>query len=288
MTTDLTRTDGGPIALADFDPRVVDIVRSIVAPDLDDIELAYFLRDCTRRGLDPLARQAYAFKSAKGKVTTVVGIDGFRAIAQATGEYRGQTPPEFTDGTSWSDMPLADPSKLVAARVGVLRAGFDAPVVATAVLREHAQRTDPWRRMPHVMLAKCAEAQALRRAFPHQLSGAYTQEELHDAPDAIDVTATTVTTTDGMSPNLAYRDDALTRLRVLGTTVAAIANLHGDTSWNGLTEADVYDRIVKPKAAKRGVEADLAFVEELIVEAEERYAVTLEARGDAGTNPNGE
>jgi hypothetical protein len=39
---------------------------------------------------------------------------------------------------------------------------------------------DPaWRRMSRVMIAKCAEAQALRRGWPDLLSGLYGEEELH-------------------------------------------------------------------------------------------------------------
>jgi hypothetical protein len=35
-----------------------------------------------------------------------------------------------------------------------------------------------WKAKPHVMLGKCAESQALRRAFPKQLAGLYIKEEM--------------------------------------------------------------------------------------------------------------
>jgi hypothetical protein len=35
-----------------------------------------------------------------------------------------------------------------------------------------------WKNMPHVMLSKCAEAQALRRGWPEAMSGLYVQEEM--------------------------------------------------------------------------------------------------------------
>lgn len=41
--------------------------------------------------------------------------------------------------------------------------------------------SSPWARMPRVMLAKCAEAQALRRAFPEDLSALYEAPELDQA-----------------------------------------------------------------------------------------------------------
>jgi phage recombination protein Bet len=40
-------------------------------------------------------------------------------------------------------------------------------------------KKDGWHRMPDVMLKKCAEAAALRRGWPEDLSGLYVEEEIH-------------------------------------------------------------------------------------------------------------
>ena len=166
----------------------VELVKRTIAKDATDDELALFIQQCNRTGLDPFAKQIYAIKrwdkAANREVMAVqVGIDGFRLIAQRTGEYAGQTPAEWcgADGV-WRDVWLSDEPPL-AARVGVLRRGFAAPLYGVATLAEYRQTTREgaltkfWRQLGPTMLAKCAESQSLRRAFPLELSGLYTPEE---------------------------------------------------------------------------------------------------------------
>lgn len=252
MTTELATITQGP--LAGFDSRTVDLVRGIVAKDLDDLSLAFFLRDCQRRGLDPLARQAYAFKGRGGAVTTIIGIDGFRALAEATGEYRGRLGPFFrsTDGGEWTEQPVPD---LAFAKVGVSRQGFDAPVWAVASLAEMRKPTDPWRRMPGVMLAKCAEAQALRAAFPRTLSGAYTQEEIDT----------------GEARQVRQEHPADEFIDVLLDLQAAVVTL--SMAWKGRSARDVFDGIVVPKAKAQATAINRSFIESLVVDARERIAL---------------
>lgn len=150
-----------------------------------------FLQHCHRTGLDPIARQIYAIERG-GKWTITVSIDGFRLVAQRSGQYAGQTPIEWTaDGVTWTDVWLADEPP-AAARVGVRRRGFDEPLYAVARWKSYAvmvpnwengsrngEKLSPmWERMPDLMLGKVAEALALRRAFPMELSGLYTEEEI--------------------------------------------------------------------------------------------------------------
>ena len=150
-----------------------------------------FLNHCARTGLDPIARQIYAIERG-GKWTITVSIDGFRLIAQRSREYAGQTPIEWTaDGVTWHDVWLSE-APPAAARVGVYRKGFEGPLFAVARWASYAvmvpdwqngqkvgEKLSPmWERMPDLMLGKVAEALALRRAFPMELSGLYTEEEL--------------------------------------------------------------------------------------------------------------
>lgn len=140
-------------------------VASVLAPDLSPEELRLFSMVAARSGLDPFAKQVYAVKrNGKGgaRVTFQTGIDGYRSIAARTGLYDGQDEPEY--GPILPE-PYPHPEY---ATVRVYRKGVSRPIAATAYWAEYVPSDDyMWRRMPRVMLAKVAEALALRKAFPY-------------------------------------------------------------------------------------------------------------------------
>jgi phage recombination protein Bet len=152
-----------------------------------------FLYQCRRTGLDPLSRQIYCIpRKSKGSIqwTTQVSIDGFRVIAEQSGEYAGQGDIEwFTSEREWVDVfiPVSKDDHPLAARASVYRKGFDQPIRAVANWDAYAQTdyngnvTSMWSKMGALMLGKCAEALALRKAFPQDLSGLYTSDEMSQA-----------------------------------------------------------------------------------------------------------
>ncbi|MEV8023354.1 phage recombination protein Bet [Microbacterium sp. NPDC080220] len=157
--------------------------------------VAAFLQHCARTGLDPIARQIYSIaRKSKGQLKwqIQISIDGARLVAERTGQYEGQTTPEFTsDGVTWTQVWLShEPPK--AARVGVYRRGFREALYAVALWDAYVQTkyngdvTDMWQKMGPLMLAKCAEMLALRKAFPQDLSGLYSSEEMSQAAPAAD------------------------------------------------------------------------------------------------------
>lgn len=179
-----------------FTSEEVDLLKQTIMPGATDAELSLFGKVCAQTGLSPFARQIFPVarevydKDLKRKVkkwSFQTSVDGFRLVAQRSGEYEGQTQAQWCgkDG-KWKDVWLEE-SYPSAARVGVYRKGFREPLTAIAVWESYVQTFDKdghqvvaqmWRKMPELMLAKCAECLALRKAFPQELSGVYTQEEM--------------------------------------------------------------------------------------------------------------
>ena len=174
------------------DKQRAALIQLGVGQNVSDADLAVFFHQVARTGLDPFARQIYMIErwTKNGpKQTIQTGIDGFRLIARRATDARngtfGYEPTEWcgTDG-QWRDVWLsADPP--AAARVTVTRDGARFPAVA--LWTEYVQTTKQgaptqmWASKGALMLAKCAEALALRKAFPQDLSGIYTGDEMGQA-----------------------------------------------------------------------------------------------------------
>lgn len=185
MATELATRTAGELATLQsvtYTRDQVDLIKRTICVDATDDELQLFLNRCAKTQLDPFLRQIYSIKR-KGKHVIQVGIDGYRLIAQRTGECDGQEGPQWcgSDGV-WKDVWL-EKGPPAAARVTVFRRGQSRGYAGTALWAEYGvnSNNDLVRQMPAGMLAKVAESHALRKAFPQELSGMYVEEEMEQA-----------------------------------------------------------------------------------------------------------
>jgi phage recombination protein Bet len=192
VTPESPKAKDQQLATMDFSPESIDLIKRTIAVGATDDELKLFLYTAKKSGLDPLVRQIYFVKRKsktkegqwEERMTMQTSIDGLRVIAERSGKYNGQTKVEYG--------PVGDDGRPEWAEVGVYKKGFEHPTYGRAYWDEYvATRYDQyskknvpsgmWGKMPKLMLAKCAEALALRKAFPQDLSGIYTSEEMAQA-----------------------------------------------------------------------------------------------------------
>lgn len=201
----------------DYTASQLSLVKRTVASDCSPDEFNLFVEVCKRVGLDPFRKQIYAVvynkdKADKRKMSIITGIDGFRAVAARNRDYRpdDQEPqlvclPELKD-------PATNPLGIEKAVVRCFKLGPDGdwfPVVGVAYWDEFApineiwawddskgkkqptgkfELSGKWKTMARVMIIKCAEAQAIRKGWPEDLSGIYAAEEMDRV--TVDGTAT--------------------------------------------------------------------------------------------------
>lgn len=185
METALTHGSNGKALVTPMDsfaPTVEQrqIIRDTYANGATDQEFSVLIEMAKARNLNPFLGQIWfvqRWDSQKSRMVWAcqVSIDGLRAQAERTGNYAGQDEPEFEyekDGA------------IKLARVKVYRKDWERPAVGVAFWSEYAAKkkdgglTGMWAGKPHVMIAKCAEALALRKAFPQDTQGLYTAEEV--------------------------------------------------------------------------------------------------------------
>ena len=201
------------VTARDYTPAQLDLIRRTVARDCNPDEFDLFIQQARNYGLDPFRKQIYAIVTNKDKpdkrqLVCVVGIDGYRSMAARLGDYRPDDNEPAVEFNEDLKNPETNPLGIERAVITAYKrdesgqwnaikgtAYWDEFAPLEEIWKENPQsgRREPtgrfrlsvtksnWRRMPRLMIAKCAEAQALRKGWPEDLSGLYVQEEMDQA-----------------------------------------------------------------------------------------------------------
>ena len=167
----------GEIVITEEQQRTFVAFLSEQNPTPEELMLHYYF--CAAKGTHPLDRLIY-FTKRSGKYTPITSIDYLRMRADSSREYAGSDDAVFKDGAKKGNKVYPGSATVTVWR---LVNGQRCPFTATARWSEYAPANleSPaafmWKSKPYVMLAKCAEALALRKGFPGQLQGLYISEE---------------------------------------------------------------------------------------------------------------
>lgn len=155
------------------DQKTMAVIKNTVARGATPEEYAVFARFASSTGLNPFKKEIWFIKGKGGDVQMMTGINGFYAIANSHPQYDGLVPEWITD----------DKGKLIGCRSSVYRKDRKFPAVAEAYLEEYQKPYGNWKTMKRVMIRKCADSMALRHAFPQELNGLHTVEEMGNEYD---------------------------------------------------------------------------------------------------------
>jgi len=220
----------------DWPKEQIELIKNTVAVGTTDDQLKLFLYTCKRTGLDPLTRQIYCVvRQVNRKVgndwvkepamTIQTGIDGYRVVAERSGTLAG------IDDAIYDNEDGVNPNKATVTVHKIVN-NIRVPFTASARWNEYAQYFEDyttkqkklgnmWAKMPYLMLAKCAESLALRKAFPNDLTGVYTTEEMQQADNVI-----------------AHEKTAILQPEQLDETSSGVPTGGGDLAeWEMMTEA---------------------------------------------------
>jgi phage recombination protein Bet len=250
---------------------LVDVVKKTIFPTGTKEEMQLFFYQCARSGVHPLDRKIIPIKFKDGeddagnktfKMSFISTIDHARSKAGETGVYDGQDEPEFSNET------IDQPYKKITGWEGKRPIYEDAIAVVpdTCIVRVHRKdvsrpfvgvarwvefypgdkKGQQYIKMPTIMLAKCAEMQAMRKAFPDALHNLYSEEEmLHVIENMADTTSTGDA---GSKPSISENDVSFSDGNSENPTEEQMASLKLiSTKQAGLLRGECKKQKIKPE-----------------------------------------
>lgn len=186
-TNEIVKTQIGQLSESDLQQLEL---ANIIPKGTPSPQVQIFATICKEKSLSPFQKQIYLlpFKQKNGDTwvthyACIVGIDGYRTIAERTGKYAGSDDVKFNDDKTEFQCREAGLANPITATVTIYKmvSGQKIPFTTTASWESYVPANEKkrfnWNRMPYLMLGKCAEALALRKAFPEALSGLHAEEE---------------------------------------------------------------------------------------------------------------
>lgn len=171
----LVKNETTSVSLAEkfgFTQSQLDLIRRTVAKDANDDELEIFFYRAQKLDANPLMPgEIYFVKFGNSPGTIITGIDTFRNQAHKTGLLAGVKRGVIRDKNG----------ACIGAWADVYRSDWKEPAHEEVALKEYNTGKNLWAKMPETMIKKVAEVAAYRMAFPKQLGGLYSQEEMDQA-----------------------------------------------------------------------------------------------------------
>lgn len=174
--------------------KAVNAIKARLCPEATPEEIVQFAVECDTTQLNPYRGQIYLVprhdrRAGRAVCKSQVGIDGLRLISQRTGEFGGRESIEWCDDKgNWFDVWLRDtPPAAARCTVRKIVGGVAYPITNTVLYSAYVQLTQKgnpmarWKSDPAGQLAKCAEAGALRAAFPQEMGNLMTDVEMQQA-----------------------------------------------------------------------------------------------------------
>lgn len=170
MTTAITTIDYS-------DQALLQTLKDTVAKGANASEFAMFLEVCKSSGLNPFRKEIWFVKDQRTQaVQMMTGINGYWSIANSHPEFDGAETGMINSDGEW--VKSVSGNDFIGAWCRVYRKDRRMPLEAEAMLSDYRKGFGLWNSAPRIMIKKVAESIALRKAFPQQMNGLYTQEEM--------------------------------------------------------------------------------------------------------------